>query len=159
MTMHNYLSPPQPWPPRKKPRVWPWVLGGLSIPVLLFAGCTAVVASIGSSIDTSTPTTIAPAVPIIATYEPVTTTVPVPTGPASSINRDGTYMVGTDIQPGTWRTNGGSGCYWERKANLTGGIGSILDNHLGNGQQLVTILPSDKAFETKRCGGWVLVPE
>ncbi|MGY4098464.1 hypothetical protein ACW2Q0_02690 [Nocardia sp. R16R-3T] len=52
----SYLIPPQPWPPRKKPPLWPWVLTGLAILVLLFVGCTAVVAA--SIETTSSPMTV-----------------------------------------------------------------------------------------------------
>ena len=40
---------------------------------------------------------------------------------------DGTYQVGTDIQPGTYRTREGSpNCYYERLKNFTGGLNGIL---------------------------------
>lgn len=162
-THHNYLSPPQPWPPRKKPRIWPWVLGGVFTFVLLVGGCGAFIASVSSSIDTTAPTTvrsIVPAAPItFTTVAPRTTTEPpAPAGPATKIRKDGTYMVGSDILAGTWRATGGSLCYWARKSTLTGDLGSIIDNNLASGQQLVTILPGDKAFETQGCGTWELLP-
>ncbi len=164
MTMPNYLSQPQPWPPRKKPRIWPLALGGLAIVGVLFVGCTAMVAS--SVETTSSPTTvrsIAPAVPITYTTLPpqitTTTTEPTPAGPASTIRKDGVYLVGVDIVAGTYRTDGGNGCYWERLSALTGGLGAIIANENGKGQQIVTIAAGDKAFSTKRCGTWTLIPE
>ncbi|WP_330253172.1 hypothetical protein OG874_00705 [Nocardia sp. NBC_00565] len=155
------------YPPRKK-RVWPWFL--LAIPVLLFAGCTAVVASVGSNMDSTAPTTVkrVPAA-AVADWTAPTSTLPiapktsalpaVPAGPASTITRDGTYLVGVDILPGTWRATGGSGCYWERLSDLTGTLDGIIANELGDGPQFVTILASDRAFHPKRCGTWTLVPE
>ena len=159
---HPINSPYPPLPPRKKP-VWPWVLVGIA--VLLFAGCTALVASVGSSIDTTAGPTTVKRVPAetVASFIAPTSTLPVapptPAGPASKIRKDGTYMVGVDIQSGTWRATGGSFCYWERMRNLTGGVGSIIDNSLSDGQQLVTVLPTDKAFKVQGCGTWELLPD
>lgn len=155
---HHQMYPP---PPRKK-RVWPW----LAIPagVLLFGGCVAAVASVDSP-SNSAVTTVqrAPAPVNFSAPTAPTSTLPlpppVPAGPASTIRRDGTYMVGADIVPGTWRSDGGSGCYWERLADLRGTLDSIIANELGQGPQLVTILASDRAFKAKRCGTWTLVPE
>lgn len=68
---------------------------------------------------------------------------------------DGTWRVGADIVPGTYRTSGGQLCYWKRMANLTGD--GILDNEFAQGQAVVTILPTDAGFESKRCGTWTKV--
>jgi hypothetical protein len=89
---------------------------------------------------------------------------------ASVVIEDGTWLVGTDIAPGTYRADGmvagGSSadwCYWARLSDLTGGSeaddNGIIDNHLGTGpgQVLVEILPTDVAFETKDCGTWTLI--
>ncbi|HEV7236813.1 MAG TPA: hypothetical protein VGN15_11560 [Ktedonobacteraceae bacterium] len=40
---------------------------------------------------------------------------------------DGTYQVGKDIQPGTYRTrSASSNCYYERLKGFSGGIDDIL---------------------------------
>lgn len=70
---------------------------------------------------------------------------------ASAIG-DGTYVVGSDIPPGTYSSNGGSGCYWARLASLN--TEDIIDNNISDGPQTVEILPSDKAFLTEGCGDW-----
>lgn len=87
-----------------------------------------------------------------------------PAKPASaeSFPGDGTYVVGTDIQPGTYRSKPADGqlmemCYWSRLSSLSGEMGSILANDIAKGQTTVTILPGDKAFETKGCDEWVKV--
>src|SRR5690349_16825748 len=42
-----------------------------------------------------------------------------PAGPgATTMPRDGTYRVGAEIQPGTYRSDGGEYCYWERLRGL-----------------------------------------
>jgi hypothetical protein len=77
-----------------------------------------------------------------------------PTAPFS----DGVYVVGVDIQPGTWRSDGsGSSCYWERLRNFTGND-EIIDNYLGSAPAVVTILTSDVGFSASRCGTWSKVP-
>lgn len=67
---------------------------------------------------------------------------------------DGTYIVGTDIASGTWRTTGKPGCYWERLGTFTGGLESILANENESGAAVVTIQAGDKGFTSRRCGTW-----
>jgi hypothetical protein len=93
----------------------------------------------------------------------VTVTVPASTPqqqpqPHSSrtfIAGDGTYVVGVDIDPGTWRTGGQHSCYWARLRTLN--TSDIINNNLSDGPQVVEIAASDKAFLTKGCGAWTLV--
>lgn len=134
-----------------------WLIGaGTLIAIIVLCG---VIGAFNSNKDT-TPAAAAPALPTFAaaaTPSPLPPPPPVPAGPATTIRKDGTYLIGKDLAPGTYRSEGGSSCYWERDSDLTGGIGSIISNGLGAGQQIVTILPTDKAFKTKRCGNWELV--
>ncbi|WP_338758089.1 hypothetical protein V7968_25715 [Nocardia vulneris] len=67
---------------------------------------------------------------------------------------DGTWQVGRDINPGTYRRTGSSSCYWARLSNLSGDLDGILANDNTNGPAVVTILPSDVGFTSKRCGTW-----
>ena len=76
------------------------------------------------------------------------------TGPKSVIPTDGTYLVGTDIQPGMYRSTGSSDCYWARLASLD--TSDIIDNNLSAGPQVVEILHSDRAFLTEGCPRWTL---
>ncbi|WP_280271951.1 hypothetical protein [Nocardia wallacei] len=80
--------------------------------------------------------------------------------PATSIPGDGTYVVGVDIQPGTYRTAGPAdgryGCYWERAKNLDGTVDSIIANDYGKGATTVRISSSDVAFKTSGCSSWTL---
>ncbi|CAM4298256.1 hypothetical protein MB901379_03203 [Mycobacterium basiliense] len=73
-----------------------------------------------------------------------------------TIAGDGTYRVGVDIQPGTYRSPGGSDCYWERLRGLGGSVEDVIANGAGTGQQLVQIKPSDVAFKTQGCPTWTL---
>jgi hypothetical protein len=70
---------------------------------------------------------------------------------------DGTYLVNKDIQAGTYRTQGGSGCYWERRSDSGGDLDGIIANENASGQAVVSIAASDAAFKTQRCGTWNLV--
>ena len=86
--------------------------------------------------------------------ETATPTKPTITGPATSIDADGTFVIGTDILPGRYRTAGGSKCYWERQSGLGGSFSEIISNSSAEGQQVVEIAPTDAAFETRGCGFW-----
>ena len=67
---------------------------------------------------------------------------------ANTFDGDGTYIVGDDIQPGTYKSEGGSPCYWAR---LGAGGEDIIDNSLGSGPAVVTVRPGDFALEVARC--------
>lgn len=84
-------------------------------------------------------------------------TGPVTTSRTAPIT-DGVYLVGIDIEPGTWRTDGtASSCYWARLRNLTGND-DIIANNIGQGPAIMTLLASDTAVEFSRCGTWTRVP-
>lgn len=64
---------------------------------------------------------------------------------------DGTYRVGTEIEPGTYRgTVIGEVGYWARLRSLTGLVSAIEANDIVRGPFVLTILPSDKAVELRR---------
>jgi len=67
---------------------------------------------------------------------------------------DGMYIVGVDIEPGTWRTEGSSGCYWERLSGFGHEFDDIIANEYADTQQIVTISPDDAGFESSDCGTW-----
>ncbi|MFI0937955.1 hypothetical protein [Streptomyces sp. NPDC021020] len=69
---------------------------------------------------------------------------------------DGTFEVGKDIQPGTYRTSGNSDgmCYWERDKDAKGDTDSILANDTVYGSSYVTIKPTDKIFTSTDCKDW-----
>jgi len=66
---------------------------------------------------------------------------------------DGTYLVGKEIQPGTYYVSGDiEGCYWER----TNRNGETIDNYFTNSARRVqaTIRRSDYSFSSENCGEW-----
>ena len=71
---------------------------------------------------------------------------------------DGVYQVGTDIQPGTYRTReGSSGCYYARLGGFSGELNDILANANTDAPAIVTIKPTDAGFETRGCGTWTML--
>ena len=163
MTLHPGPPPPPPQSSRtmqsaKKPRIWPWIVG--------------VVAALG----------IGGAVGYGGTPEPeiITKEVEIEVEPADMDDRraelderdealtatetqieentipgSGIYLVGEDIKPGTYRSNG-SDCYWARLSGTSGESNEIITNNVVEGTAYVTIATSDVAFETSRCGEWTL---
>jgi hypothetical protein len=72
---------------------------------------------------------------------------------------DGQWLVGGDIQPGTYSVTvvaGSPGCTWERNASTDGTATSVLES--GNGTEseaiVVDIKDTDKVFQSKNCGTW-----
>jgi hypothetical protein len=66
----------------------------------------------------------------------------------------GAYIVGTDMEPGTYRSSGGSACYYERLRNFTAGLNSIIANGNTSAPTIVTIKPTDAGFQSQGCGTW-----
>jgi len=104
-----------------------------------------------------TPTPLPTPTPI-PTSTPVPTPPPTPTpvlAPAPVTFSDGTYVVGSELSPGTYRTLGGFGtCYWERLSGFGGTFGEIIANRLADGPLIVTISPTDAGLSTTDCGEW-----
>lgn len=73
--------------------------------------------------------------------------------PPNSGIRQGTWVVGKDINPGTYYSLGANLCYWERQSDATG---EVIDNAHIRGPQTVTIHKTDYAFHTMGCAGWYL---
>jgi hypothetical protein len=72
----------------------------------------------------------------------------------------GTWLVGNQIPPGTYRTNAGAGCYWERQRDFSGNLNGIIANDFvsGGGSQLVEVRNGDTGFHSDAdCGTWTRV--
>ncbi len=67
---------------------------------------------------------------------------------------DGTFFVGTDIQPGTYKSSGQQGCYYARLSGFDGTTDDIIANDNTDTPAIVTIAPTDKGFQAKGCGTW-----
>jgi len=119
----------------------------------VIAGAAIVLAGCGGSSQT--------AVTLTSTLEitkTVTMTAPPPSSiPKATMETDGTYRVGTDIVPGTYRSagpsaEGASDCYWARLSSLN--ETHIIDSNISIGPEVVMIQPSDRAFLTHSCQPW-----
>lgn len=78
--------------------------------------------------------------------------------PATSME-DGQWLVGTDIQPGTYSVtvmDGSAGCTWERNSSTDGTSASVLESGLGEEGDTITvdIEATDVIFQSKGCGHW-----
>jgi hypothetical protein len=74
--------------------------------------------------------------------------------PKTSIDADGTYAIGTELQPGVYKSAGpieGSACYWKRS-----NAGKMVDNGLTKRSPVVVIEPTDTSFTTSDCQVWQL---
>lgn len=68
---------------------------------------------------------------------------------ANTFAGDGTYLVGTDVKPGTYKAAATTGCYWARLKSLD--TSDIIDNQNADGPVVLQILATDKAIEVSRC--------
>jgi len=66
---------------------------------------------------------------------------------ANTFEGNGVFVVGDDIQPGTYKSDGGSGCYWGRQDRNN----ETFANALGDGPTVITIQKSDFAVKVARC--------
>ncbi|WP_167044899.1 hypothetical protein [Salinibacterium sp. ZJ454] len=88
---------------------------------------------------------------------PVVVPAPAPLPPPIRFG-EGTHLVGSEVPAGVYRSEGGDGCYWERKSGLGGTYTEIIANSFSmGGPQLVDIAPSDVAFETSGCASWISI--
>jgi hypothetical protein len=74
---------------------------------------------------------------------------------AANTVREGTWTVGVDIEPGTYRTDAevSSSCYWG--IYRTGSNGAdIIDNDIVSGGRPTVTLSPGQDFKTTRCGAW-----
>ena len=76
---------------------------------------------------------------------------PVPSESLTQIG-PGTYIVGRDIAPGTYRGKAGSdvldSCYWARLSGLSGDFDDIIANENANGSYYMTVASTDFALTT-----------
>ncbi len=74
---------------------------------------------------------------------------------AANTVSDGTWTVGSDIEPGTYKAVAavGSTCYWGIYRSGSNG-GDIIENDIpGGGRPVVTLSPGQD-FNSTRCGKW-----
>ncbi|WP_157802485.1 hypothetical protein [Sediminihabitans luteus] len=74
---------------------------------------------------------------------------------AASTITEGTWTVGTDIAPGTYRTTAAVGgeCYWSIERSGSNGS-DIVENDIVTGGFPTVVLSEGQDFTTNRCGSW-----
>ena len=86
---------------------------------------------------------------------------PVLFDPPQTVFGEGTWVVGGQIAPGRYRSDGPGasdfGCYWARLSGLDGGFSSLISNGFVDDPTIVDISAGDAGFETSGCGTWTLV--
>lgn len=134
--------------PAKKRRPWLWIVGALA--VLLVIGMFNAVAGSGSAPASAPPGQAA------SSAQPTRASAPTSTpAPTFAHFGDGTFIVGRDIQPGTYRTRQGSAsCYYARLKGFGGTVDEIIANDNTDDTAIVTIAASDKGFQSTGCGTW-----
>jgi len=155
---------PLPPPPAPRPRsIWRHPVT-IAAYVGLALSWSALLLAVGSASATSTPpttlaTTASPPTTAAATpVAPTTSTAPPTTAPAPKGLRDGTFVVGTDIEPGTYRSTSTANCYWARLRNFSGTGNDVIANwFMTSGSVIVTIEATDVGFKSERCGPWVRI--
>ncbi|MEX0681993.1 MAG: hypothetical protein WD904_06905 [Dehalococcoidia bacterium] len=82
---------------------------------------------------------------------------PPSSGPTQPFGK-GTWLVGEEIAPGTWRNSDSSDdCYWERLSAFTGKLADIIANEFDDTIQTVEIKSTDVGFSSNRCGTWTRI--
>ncbi|MFK4146862.1 hypothetical protein [Streptomyces sp. NPDC004065] len=163
--------------PRKPSRRKAWLTHGATAFVALMVG--AGIGGSGDSGGTDSSAAPAPAVTVTKTAaathggkpEPavtVTEKVTVKPKPAkkagapTTVDGEGQYLVGEDMQAGTYKTAGPDqsgfidNCYWARTKDASGEFGAIIANENLQGQGRVTVNKGEY-FETKGCQKWTKV--
>jgi hypothetical protein len=116
--------------------------------VLAFLLLTAEASSCGSTPSASSPSSAAgtPGSSPLASSPPKATFVTF---------GNGNLIVGTDVRAGTYRTRHNStGCYIARLKGFSGELKDIIANENSDGPVIVTILKTDKGFESNNCDTW-----
>jgi hypothetical protein len=80
------------------------------------------------------------------------------TGPAINPASLRTLVVGTDIQPGTYRTTGpiagSTACFWARMKAASTNMADVITSGMPTGPATVAIQATDKVFATGGCAEW-----
>jgi hypothetical protein len=74
-----------------------------------------------------------------------------PAGPSGQIAGDGTFLVPSQVKPGTYQAAAHPGCYWEVDKDLLNGLNSIIANDNADGQAILTIPSYAKEVKTQGC--------
>ena len=117
---------------------------GLAVAACGSGGTVRVRVTTTATVTASATVTATPTIQrVVATRTRVRTVTYTPPPPTQY--GEGTYVVGTDIQPGVYHTAGSPDCYWARLSGLDP-MNDIITNSVSSGPQTVQVMASDKAF-------------
>lgn len=149
---------------QQSPKLQALIGGATLVVVIAFCTLSGVAANGGHPVSSDTSSVSPP----VATNQSSlggqaqkSTATNTPSGPTATPTpsyvhfEDGTFQVGKDIQPGTYRTRVGStGCYYARLKGFGGTVDDIISNDNTDAPAVVTIAATDKGFESRDCGTW-----
>lgn len=78
---------------------------------------------------------------------------PKPAAPVRTFS-DGTWEVGTEVRPGTYRATAVGTCSWTRLGEPVHALEAVLGSHVGAGPRLLTVGKRDRAIRSSGCGRW-----
>jgi hypothetical protein len=68
---------------------------------------------------------------------------------------DGSWIIGTDIESGTYRNDDSSDlCLWQRLSGFSGEFEDVIASNLTEAITIVTIEDTDAGFDAQDCGTW-----
>lgn len=157
----QWMPPPQgygpPPPPPRKKRVWPWIAGGV-VAMFVLAGVAGGGDEQATQNRPGTPSGVTsdynaqPAAPLKAADEPAPAAS---SGPKTSFG-DGTWVVGEDIVPGTYKTGGAVPGMFEYCQITThsdpNAESSVLDWKNGNADEPIRVKLDGKVKSVKATG-------
>jgi hypothetical protein len=148
-----------PVPTRKRRKVWPWVLIGLTVLALCIGG-SVLVAAAGSDGKPNVDVTVTD--PGMGNTGPGDKTTPATKVPAKAVTiSDGTWAVNSEIKPGTYTATVPGGlfdlCGWfVRTSDSPEDVRDFGSGNEGD-RMRVTIKKTDVEFESTGCGTWTAV--
>ncbi|MFC5061512.1 hypothetical protein [Actinomycetospora atypica] len=122
-------------------------IAGAVLGVIGLLICMVWVAAIGSAASSS------PSYGSSGTYSASSGSSSAASLPAGTYG-SGTYAVGSEIQPGTYRTTGANYCYWARLSSADGELSSINANDNVSGSSTMVVKSSDEYIEFSGSCTW-----
>jgi hypothetical protein len=148
MTYDPYQTGRFAAPPKRKRRLWPWLLAA-AVALLCGIGGLAVAAGNAAKPVTAKAVDIAAAASSRATAPAAKTPAKAPAKAEAVTVGAGSWEVGSEVKPGTYTTTAQDYCYWARLKGFDGDLDSIIANgNLDAGQRgRITVKAGDKGLE------------
>jgi hypothetical protein len=134
---------------------WPWLV--LTVAGVVVTAVAAIVGTVASSDSEGEEPPAATRVTVTATqFETRTITSTVTATPTRALPEfaNGLFEIGTDVQPGTYRTDGpdgtnAGGCYWSR----TSSTGDLIQNGVIQAPGTISVRPGER-IDSTGCLPW-----